>query len=110
MSLDIAELCSTASRLAATGKGLLASDESIGTLGKRLEKAGIANTEVTGRWSLAALVYKKFLKCIAACFENLKRCSHTGQQAKLPGKLLHSPYWRQYLRRHFVQRGTDSSC
>lgn len=61
MSPDIAELCNTASRLAAKGKGLLASDESIGTLGKRLEKAGIANTEVSGRghWQL---VYRQFLK------------------------------------------------
>lgn len=46
MAPDIAELRNTAARLAATGKGLLASDESIGTIGKRFEKAGIANTEV----------------------------------------------------------------
>ena len=46
MSPDTAELRKTASRLAAKGKGLLASDESIGTIGKRLEKAGTANTEV----------------------------------------------------------------
>lgn len=46
MALDTADLRNTASRLAARGKGLLASDESVGTIGKRLEKAGIANTEV----------------------------------------------------------------
>jgi fructose-bisphosphate aldolase class 1 len=40
------QLTKTASRLAAKGKGLLASDESIGTIGKRIEKAGLANTEV----------------------------------------------------------------
>lgn len=36
----------TARQLAAPGKGLLASDESTGTIGKRLEKAGFENTEV----------------------------------------------------------------
>ena len=41
------ELIETASRLVAKGKGLLASDESVGTIGKRIEKAGLANTEVT---------------------------------------------------------------
>lgn len=40
------QLTKTAARLAAKGKGLLASDESIGTIGKRIEKAGLANTEV----------------------------------------------------------------
>ena len=40
------ELVKTASRLVARGKGLLASDESVGTIGKRIEKAGLANTEV----------------------------------------------------------------
>lgn len=35
-----------ASQLAAPGKGLLASDESTGTIGKRLEKAGFENSEV----------------------------------------------------------------
>ena len=34
-----------ASRLTAPGKGILASDESTGTIGKRLEKAGLQNTE-----------------------------------------------------------------
>lgn len=66
MSLDTAELCNTASQLAAKGKGLLASDESIGTLGKRIEKAGTANTEVSGRghWQL---VYKQLLKGSESC-------------------------------------------
>ena len=40
------DLVKVAARLVANGKGLLASDESTGTIGKRLEKAGIANTEV----------------------------------------------------------------
>ena len=34
-----------AKQLAAKGKGILASDESTGTIGKRLEKAGLCNTE-----------------------------------------------------------------
>lgn len=41
-----AELCEVAQQLTAPGKGLLASDESTGTIGKRLAKAGIENTEV----------------------------------------------------------------
>ncbi|GLC46522.1 hypothetical protein PLESTF_000956500 [Pleodorina starrii] len=40
-----ADLASVAAKLAAPGKGLLASDESTGTIGKRLEKAGLPNTE-----------------------------------------------------------------
>lgn len=36
-----------ARQLTEPGKGLLASDESTGTIGKRLEKHGIENTEVT---------------------------------------------------------------
>lgn len=49
MAPDTADLRNTALRLAAKGKGLLASDESVGTIGKRLGKAGIANTEVPER-------------------------------------------------------------
>ena len=36
----------TALQLAAPGKGILASDESTGTIGKRLERAGLQNDEV----------------------------------------------------------------
>jgi len=42
-------LSETAARLAARGKGILASDESVPTIGKRLEKAGLANDEPTRR-------------------------------------------------------------
>ena len=41
-----ARLCETAQQLTAPGKGLLASDESTGTIGKRFNKAYIENTEV----------------------------------------------------------------
>lgn len=41
-----------ASTLSAKGKGILASDESTGTIGKRLEKAGLNNTEVRSLRSL----------------------------------------------------------
>ncbi|KAI8464893.1 MAG: fructose-bisphosphate aldolase [Monoraphidium minutum] len=44
MVANIAELEATARALTAPGKGLLASDESPATIGKRLEKAGIGNT------------------------------------------------------------------
>jgi fructose-bisphosphate aldolase class I len=40
------DLAEVAAALAAPGKGILASDESTGTIGKRLEKAGLQNTEV----------------------------------------------------------------
>jgi fructose-bisphosphate aldolase class I len=46
--LTNASLCETAQRLTARGKGLLAADESTGTIGKRLAKAGIDNTEARG--------------------------------------------------------------
>lgn len=39
-------LVASAERLAARGKGILAADESTGTIGKRLEKIGLPNTEV----------------------------------------------------------------
>ena len=47
----------TAATLARPGRGLLASDESTGTIGKRLEKAGLQNDEVSTwlRLSLPAL-------------------------------------------------------
>lgn len=44
--MTVASLEETARQLAAPGKGLLASDESTGTIGKRLEKAGLVNSEV----------------------------------------------------------------
>ncbi|KAK9806911.1 hypothetical protein WJX72_007233 [[Myrmecia] bisecta] len=43
------ELRATAARLCSRGRGLLASDESTGTIGKRLEKAGLQNTEENRR-------------------------------------------------------------
>ena len=49
-----------ADRLATTGKGILASDESTGTIGKRLEKAGLENTQA----SLMIASYRSLLTCI----------------------------------------------
>ncbi len=43
---DDAPLDEVANALAAPGKGLLASDESVSTIGKRLEKVGLPNDEV----------------------------------------------------------------
>lgn len=40
------DLAETARYLASAGKGVLASDESTGTIGKRLEKVGLENKEV----------------------------------------------------------------
>merc|ERR1719359_1348939 len=47
MSLEkySAELMDTATKMTAAGKGLLACDESTGTVGKRLEAIGLENTE-----------------------------------------------------------------
>jgi fructose-bisphosphate aldolase class I len=41
-----ASLAEVAAYMAAPGKGILASDESTGTIGKRLEKVGLTNDEV----------------------------------------------------------------
>jgi fructose-bisphosphate aldolase class 1 len=41
-----ASLADVAAYLAAPGRGILASDESTGTIGKRLEKVGLQNDEV----------------------------------------------------------------
>lgn len=46
---DLAALSSTCQLLAAPGKGLLAADESTGTVGKRFEKVGMENTEENRR-------------------------------------------------------------
>eukprot|EP00877_Chromochloris_zofingiensis_P013601 jgi/Chrzof1/8495/Cz03g13070.t1_FBA1[v5.2] len=43
------DLTSTAAGLCAPGKGILAADESTGTIGKRLEKVGLQNDEDTRR-------------------------------------------------------------
>lgn len=44
--MEKSDLKSIAEKLTIRGKGILASDESTGTIGKRLEKAGLKNTEV----------------------------------------------------------------
>jgi fructose-bisphosphate aldolase class I len=51
MSLEIHrdELAATAAALAAPGTGLLAADESTGTIGKRFQAIGLENTEVNRR-------------------------------------------------------------
>lgn len=41
-----ASLADVAAYMAAPGRGILASDESTGTIGKRLEKVGLTNDEV----------------------------------------------------------------
>src|SRR5471032_1274803 len=43
--MNLAELNDIANRLVAPGKGLLAADESTGTIQKRFDKIGVANTE-----------------------------------------------------------------
>ena len=47
--MDIQELQSTAEALVAEGKGILAADESTGTIKKRLDSIGVESTEETRR-------------------------------------------------------------
>lgn len=44
-----AELIATAKQIASAGKGILAADESTGTIGKRFDSIGVENTEVNRR-------------------------------------------------------------
>jgi fructose-bisphosphate aldolase class 1 len=71
MGTDLDILVQRASQLAAKGKGLLASDESTGTIGKRLEKAGIQNTEVTAAVCSICL-------CRSSWFHMQRRASSVG--------------------------------
>ena len=45
MSQFAAELCATAAAISTPGKGILAADESTGTIGKRFAPIGVENTE-----------------------------------------------------------------
>jgi fructose-bisphosphate aldolase class I len=47
--MDLAELTSTARAIVAPGKGILAADESTGTIKKRFDKIGVESTEETRR-------------------------------------------------------------
>jgi fructose-bisphosphate aldolase, class I len=47
--VNLQELEKTAKELVAPGKGILAADESFGTIGKRFEAAGIASSEESRR-------------------------------------------------------------
>jgi len=49
MSAFAAELIATAAKLTAPGKGLLAADESVGTIGKRFDPIGVENNEENRR-------------------------------------------------------------
>jgi len=49
MSAFAAELIATANAIAAPGKGILAADESVGTIGKRFTPIGVENTEENRR-------------------------------------------------------------
>lgn len=82
---ETSTLAAVAAALAAPGKGLLASDESVGTIGKRLEKAGLTNDEVGKQCNIqhhhstaeliSALTQQKFTACQQPQDSN-KRPSH----------------------------------
>lgn len=80
-----APLSEVAAALAAPGKGLLAADESVGTIGKRLEKAGLVNDEVNvvhsgitcSAWDRTAQQHSS--SCVpdrrSALYERFNQCS-----------------------------------
>jgi fructose-bisphosphate aldolase class I len=49
MTMNVAELNAIAHKMTARGKGILAADESTGTIQKRFDKIGVANTEENRR-------------------------------------------------------------
>ena len=54
--MSIEQLAETAQALVAPGKGIIAIDESIGTIGKRFAAVGLENTFVVGEAGLISLV------------------------------------------------------
>ncbi len=108
-----------ANALTAPGKGLLAADESITTCGKRLEKAGLENTEVSaeGLLKAGALVLIALPSAAAAAASTAAaatsspaaatpRQSSDGSWAQqhLPGALLPHPFFAKDLS-HLSGRG-----
>src|ERR1700754_4088237 len=49
MTMNLEELNAIATKMVAKGKGILAADESTGTIQKRFDKIGVANTEENRR-------------------------------------------------------------
>ena len=89
----------TALQLAAPGKGILASDESTGTIGKRLERAGLQNDEVLWQPPNSAPGTE------APKLASLTSCAPvTDHEARLPRAFLYgSRHWYLHFRRHPVQ-------
>jgi hypothetical protein len=97
-TMDAAYLEGIASQLASPGKGLLASDESTGTIGKRLEKAGLRNDEVG--LHVAARIAFSLRRCAAQCapcsltpFQHRTTSTLARRQGliRTPLRLSHSP-------------------
>jgi hypothetical protein len=99
-----AELEETAFSLARPGRGLLAADESVGTIGKRLVAAGLENEEETRRAYREVLFahpdlgqYLRCVVCLAVCHQPLSLSTTTrlgpratATRAKHSGAILHS--------------------
>ena len=65
--MDVQQLQSTAKALVAEGKGILAADESTGTIKKRFDSIGVESTEETRR------AYREFLFSTEGAEERLAR-------------------------------------
>lgn len=117
-----ASLAEVAAYMAAPGKGILASDESTGTIGKRLEKVGITNDEVgvpalllllphsgscMDRTLSCSTVLCSLHLCTAHTIPISSTCAQTavkavlmcwdpptGRSEGIQGASVHSTYWR----------------
>jgi hypothetical protein len=69
-----AELVANANLISASGKGILAADESTGTIGKRFEPIGVENTEENRR-AYRQLLFKTEGEHAKLCSSLLIRCS-----------------------------------
>jgi hypothetical protein len=69
MSSFAAELIENARAIAASGKGILAADESTGTIGQRFTKINVENTEVNRR-KYRELLFRSSGKLIKTCMRH----------------------------------------
>jgi fructose-bisphosphate aldolase class I len=79
----MSSLFETAKRLVAPGKGILAADESIGTIEKRFEKVGVENTEENRRrWRellFSAQNVEKFISGVIMFDESTRQMNSNGK-------------------------------
>src|SRR5215208_6525677 len=71
-AMDVRKLEETARELVAPGKGILAADESFGTIGKRFEAVGIESSEESRR------AYREFLSGVILFDETIRQETSDG--------------------------------